>query len=92
MNTNDSFHLPAKFIKEFYILNYFLNLLKTGFRVFIYIPASTYFIINSKKIIMPSSKPVAAKKKSGTASKAAPKKAATAKKPIKLGGVPNQGK
>ena len=40
---------------------------------------------------MPSSKPVAAKKKADTAKKPAPKKVASAKKPIKLGGVPTQG-
>ena len=37
---------------------------------------------------MANSKPVAAKKKADTATKSSPKKAASAKKPIKLGGVP----
>ncbi len=39
---------------------------------------------------MANPKPVTAKKQAGTKKKASPKKAASAK-PIKLGGVPNQG-
>lgn len=41
---------------------------------------------------MPNSKPVAAKKTAGPVKKAAVKKAASPAKPIKLGGVPNQGR
>ncbi len=40
---------------------------------------------------MASTKPVAAKKKAGTATKSSPKKVASSKKPVKLGGVPTQG-
>lgn len=41
---------------------------------------------------MANSKTVAPKKKADAAKKSAPKKAAASKKPIKLGGVPTQGR